>query len=77
MICTALAGSGRISPPASDFDFEGISIIDLALNKYAIIRIGTYTYSKIIVYLSDAHSFVCLSIIHVLFRKWVVIVLML
>ncbi len=29
------SGSGRISPPASEFDLEGVSIIDLALDKYS------------------------------------------
>ena len=28
-------GGGRISPPASEFDLEGVSIIDLALDKYS------------------------------------------
>ena len=28
------AGSTRISPPASDFDFEGVSLIDMALHRY-------------------------------------------
>lgn len=29
------SGSGRISPPASEFDLEGVGIIDLALDKYS------------------------------------------
>lgn len=29
-----LAGSTRISPPASDFDFDGPSLVDTALNRY-------------------------------------------
>ena len=29
------SSSGRISPPASEFDLEGVGIIDLALDKYS------------------------------------------